>query len=173
MSLSVTEQPRTFRIGLICAKGFDNPDFLDGRFGPHLSHIQTVYTNGVNPLVIDFCQVNGLVCTIFPISRTAPWSNRHIIENADKVYILSTPDSHNTELARKECERQGKPFEVVQFEPLSGWKLRVTQTQEILDNASPEEVAASPALTAARQLYGFPTTEERRKVAGLNLKKES
>lgn len=114
--MSLVSPEKKFRVGVIAAKGFDDPDWLAGRFGPHLDQIAAVYTNGVNPLVAEFCQINGLTYTVFPISRTAPWSNSRIVENADKVYILSTPSSHNAELARKECERQGKPFEVVERE---------------------------------------------------------
>ena len=148
--MSLLAPEKKFRIGIICAKGFDDPDWLPGKFGPHLEQIAAVYSNGVNSLVLEFCQTNGLIYTVFPITRTAPWSNSRIIENADKVYILSTPSSHNTELAKKECERQGKPFEVVEVEPVTAWRLKVGKVQEILAAGSKEDFESQPILKAIK-----------------------
>lgn len=148
--MSLIAPKKTFRVGVIAAKGFDNPDYLPAKFGPHLEEIMTVYTNGVNSLVTEFCQTNGLTYTVFPVSRNTLWSNGRIVENSDKIYILSTPTSHNTELVKKECEKQGKPFEVFEMEPLAGWKEKVCRAQEILGAATEEDLNAQPVLKALK-----------------------
>lgn len=107
---------RKFRIGIIASKSFDSPNWFEKRFTPNVDKISHLYTNGVNQLVIDFAKSAGLACTIYPIKgNSAPWSNSRIIENSDKVYILATPDSHNSQQAKSECEKQGVKFEVVEF----------------------------------------------------------
>lgn len=137
----MTTPPAKFKLGIIAAKTFDDAEFLEEKLGPHLGKLGQLFTNGVNKTVMDFALANGVVHTVFPIhaGNTAPWSNSRIIENSDKVYILSTPNSHNSVKAKTECERQGKPYEVFEFEPLLHWKEKVCQVQEILESLPKDE----------------------------------
>lgn len=146
------QSERKYRIGIIMSKGFDDPDFLPNRLGPHAGDILIVSTNGVNPLVTEFCQANGIIYTVYPISRTAPWSNSRIIESSDKVYILTTAGSHNAGLAVKECEKQGKKFEIVEREQVFAWKDKVSKAREVLDAIPEEDIKSSVALNALRNI---------------------
>lgn len=142
--MSLTPVTTQYRIGLIAATSFDNQDFFADRFGSNLDKISHVYTNGANQLVIDFCRLSGLVCTIFPVNKNSVvWSNSRIIENSDKVYILGTPSSHNTPLAKAECEKQKRKFEVIEHEPVEFWREKVMKTREIMECMSKEDAAES------------------------------
>ena len=141
---------RKFRIGIIMSKAFDDAGWLPDKLGPHADQILNVSTNGVNPLVAEFCQAHGIVYTVYPVSRNTLWSNGQIIENSEKVYILGAPSSHNSELARKECERQNRKFEVAEREQVSAWKEKVCKVEEILEAVSPEDVEKDVVLRAIR-----------------------
>lgn len=149
--MSLTTIPeRKFRIGIIMSKGFDDPDWLPNKLAAYADQILVVSTNGVNSLVSEFCQAHGIVYTVYPVSRNTLWSNGRIVENSDKVYILGTPDSHNSMLAKQECEKQGKKFELVEREQVAAWKEKVCRANEVLDAASEEDLAAQPVLKALK-----------------------
>ncbi len=145
--------PQTFKIGIICATSFDNQDWFADRLGAHLELISHVYTNGANSLVTDFCRLNGLTTTIYPINRnSAPWSNSRIIEQSDKVYILGTPDSKNSQLAQQECERRGVKFERIDHEPIAFWKEKTGKIAEIMSAQDKDQIEYNEALKAIRRV---------------------
>lgn len=153
--MSLTTIPeRKFRIGIIMSKSFDDSDWLPNKLAAHADQILTVSTNGVNSLVAEFCQAHGIVYTVYPVSRNTLWSNGRIVENSDKIYILGTPESHNSILAKQECEKQNKKFEVVEREQIAVWKEKVCKAQEVLAAIPEEDLVAQPALKALKGVLG-------------------
>jgi hypothetical protein len=135
MSIQTIQPPKTYRLGIIASKSFDDPDFLEKHLSEVVSKISHINTNGINSLSENFAKDYGIPYTVFPIcSRSAPWSNSRIIENSDFVYIISTPDSKNSKLAKEECERKKIKYKFFIHDSISFWKNKVKELQEVKEN---------------------------------------
>jgi hypothetical protein len=151
MSLTTTVPVKQYRIGIICSKALDDPDFLPELVGPHLAAISHVYSNGANDLVAAFAASHGLPLTTFPLTggRSLPWSLSQILgSELDFVYIVADPSSKSAASAVEACVKREIKHKVIPFSPYMHYAEKVGKTAEILSAVPKEEIEANPILKA-------------------------
>lgn len=148
--MSLSTALKQYSLGLICAKNLDDRDFLSELIGGNVSLVSHIYTNGANPLVLDYAQAHGIPYTTFPLTggRSLPWSNSEVISHSDFIYVVATPDSKSAGAAIAECVKQKKKHRLISYEPINHWRGKVCKIQEILD-AMPREDLQANEWTAA------------------------
>jgi hypothetical protein len=141
--MSLQESPKTYTLGIIVSKSFDDPSWLEEKLGDKLDRIKHINTNGVNPLVMEFALENGIPFSVFPLKggKSAPWSNARIVELSDVVYIIGTPGSKNARAAEAECVKEGRRCHVFECDTIAHWKEKVYKVAEILAATTVEDRA--------------------------------
>ncbi len=149
--------PSQYTIGVIAAKTLDDAEYLNDLLGEKVANIAHVYTNGANPLVVDFARENGIPCTVYPINagRGLPWSNDQIISVSQFVYVIGSEESKSAGQALVQCEREKERrptfrHKLLQFEAINHWRSKVCRAAEILDAQEKDAIEASPALKALK-----------------------
>lgn len=155
MSLSGTASGLKYNLGILASKDFDSRDLLWDTLSDKLETIRHVYTNGVNPLVMEFARNYGIPYTVYPVhgGRGLPASTHDVVDASDFVLVIATPESKSVETITKICaEKVGKPlsegripfkWRVIPYEPYSHWCAKVQRIGEIVGALGKDELATN------------------------------
>ena len=141
MSLTTPTPIKTYNLGIIASKSFDDRDLIPDIFLGKVSEIEHVYTNGVSPIVLDWCTSEGIPYTVYPIvgGKTLPWSLSNVIDASAFILIIADENSKSAKQAVEACVKKGKKYKFVSFEPAEYWREKLCKVAEVIAVMTPED----------------------------------
>jgi len=141
MSLSNTEPPKTYPVGIIASKSLDDANVIPEFFLGKISGIAHIYTNGANDLVAKFAADNSLPITTFPITgdKSLPLSLSQIAENVSFALIIADENSKSAKMAVDTFVKKGITHKIINFEPSTHYQEKLCKIAKIVAVMTPED----------------------------------
>lgn len=147
--LSNEQKIKTFKLGIIAPRSFEDYNALYELIAPNLASISHIYTNNVDAggKIVELLAKN--LCISYTIHPIAPQnggvfiSNKKILNDSDFIYIFNDGTSHNAKNVEIECKKYNKKYKVIPFVSNPTHLQKLERLKTSIENRANKALAAS------------------------------